>query len=275
MAWFCSRLPASFLGYAGLNCSVRSSSLFGAVFAPGAGHWNSCLPSSPTLGAICGWLSLLSSHVGRHLRETPEKPERDNLFQPGFQSGSAIFTVRHANHRWTISFPDVQVRRIDIIAIKNNSAYILDPTTRFEIHADQPHEVDSEKKRIYEPTVPFYKDKYSLSHIDVIDLMVGARGLFTKNDFQSDNGTYAVKCCDWPARSPDLTPLVFFVWDFMKEKVYATEITDRDHLLQRISAAATDIRLRNGLLVLVHSAVKERTQACSRANGVHFEQLLE
>ncbi|KAJ4447688.1 hypothetical protein ANN_09696 [Periplaneta americana] len=45
------------------------------------------------------------------------------------------------------------VRRIDIIAIKNNSAYILDPTIRFETHADQPHEVDSEKKRIYEPTI--------------------------------------------------------------------------------------------------------------------------
>ncbi|KAJ4439526.1 hypothetical protein ANN_07650 [Periplaneta americana] len=68
------------------------------------------------------------------------------------------------------------VRRIDIIAIKNNSVYILDPTIRFETHADQPHEVDSEKKRIYEPTIPFYKDKYSLSHIDVIGLMVGARG---------------------------------------------------------------------------------------------------
>ncbi|KAJ4443740.1 hypothetical protein ANN_05518 [Periplaneta americana] len=68
------------------------------------------------------------------------------------------------------------VRRIDIIAIKNNSAYILDPTIRFETHADQPHEVDSEKKRIYEPTIPIYKDKYSLSHFDVIGLMVGARG---------------------------------------------------------------------------------------------------
>ncbi|KAJ4433248.1 hypothetical protein ANN_15507 [Periplaneta americana] len=70
------------------------------------------------------------------------------------------------------------VRRIHIIAIKNNSAYILEPTVRFETHADQPHEVGSEKKRIYEPTIPFYKDKYSLSHIDVIGLMVGARALY-------------------------------------------------------------------------------------------------
>ncbi|KAJ4449899.1 hypothetical protein ANN_01305 [Periplaneta americana] len=69
------------------------------------------------------------------------------------------------------------VRRIDIIAIKNNWAYIFDPIIRFEAHADQPHEVDSEKKRIYEPTIPFYKDKYSLPHIDVIGLMVGARSI--------------------------------------------------------------------------------------------------
>ncbi|KAJ4430209.1 hypothetical protein ANN_22419 [Periplaneta americana] len=71
------------------------------------------------------------------------------------------------------------VRRIDIIAIKNNSTYILDPTIRFEIHEDQMHEVNSEKKQIYEPTIPFFKDKYCLSHIDVIGLMVGARGTIT------------------------------------------------------------------------------------------------
>ncbi|KAJ4447858.1 hypothetical protein ANN_09867 [Periplaneta americana] len=60
--------------------------------------------------------------------------------------------------------------------------------------------------------------------------------------------------CDWPPRSPDLTPLNFLLWGFMKEKMNSTEITDRDHLIQRINAAATDIRLRNGLLDLVHSA---------------------
>ncbi|KAJ4446796.1 hypothetical protein ANN_13494 [Periplaneta americana] len=48
----------------------------------------------------------------------------------------------------------------------------LQSIKRFETHADQPHEVDSEKKRIYEPTIPFYKDKYSLSYIDVIGLML-------------------------------------------------------------------------------------------------------
>ncbi|KAJ4428195.1 hypothetical protein ANN_24210 [Periplaneta americana] len=78
--------------------------------------------------------------------------------------------------------------------------------------------------------------------------------------------------CDWPARSPDLMPLDFFIWSFMKERF--TEITDRDHLLQRINAAATDFRLQDGLLDLVLSAVGERAQACLRASEGHIEQLL-
>ena len=68
------------------------------------------------------------------------------------------------------------IRRIDIIAIRNNTAYILDPTIRTETHAEQPHEVDMEKRAIYEPTIPYYKEKYHLSTIEVVGLMVGARG---------------------------------------------------------------------------------------------------
>lgn len=42
-------------------------------------------------------------------------------------------------------------RRLDIIVIKNNIAYVLDPTIRFETGRDQGAVVDAEKKRIYEP----------------------------------------------------------------------------------------------------------------------------
>ncbi|XP_011864749.1 PREDICTED: uncharacterized protein LOC105560328 [Vollenhovia emeryi] len=79
----------------------------------------------------------------------------------------------------------------------------------------------------------------------------------------------------WPARSPDLTPLDFFLWGYMKDRVYATEITCRDILLQRIDAAAADIRQQNGLLDSVHNAIRERARACLRARGEHFEQLLQ
>ena len=68
------------------------------------------------------------------------------------------------------------IRRIDIIAIRNNTAYILDPTIHTETRAEHPHEVDVEKKVIYEPTILYYKEKCHLSKIEVVGLTVGARG---------------------------------------------------------------------------------------------------
>ena len=35
----------------------------------------------------------------------------------------------------------------------------------------------------------------------------------------------------WPVRSPDLTPLDFFLWGCMKENVYETEIASREELI--------------------------------------------
>ncbi|KAJ4429770.1 hypothetical protein ANN_21974 [Periplaneta americana] len=69
-------------------------------------------------------------------------------------------------------------RRIDMLAIPpgSTSAYIIDPTVRFEAQEQQPAEVHIEKCRIYESTVPFYLEKYHLTSIEAIGLMVGARG---------------------------------------------------------------------------------------------------
>ena len=43
----------------------------------------------------------------------------------------------------------------------------------------------------------------------------------------------------WPARSPDLSPLDYCVWGWMKELVYSVKVETRDALLARISDAAT------------------------------------
>ncbi|KAJ4427439.1 hypothetical protein ANN_25061 [Periplaneta americana] len=69
-------------------------------------------------------------------------------------------------------------RRIDMLAILpgSTSAYIIDPTVRSEAQEQQPAEVHAEKCRIYEPTVPFYSEKYHLTSIEVVGLMIGARG---------------------------------------------------------------------------------------------------
>lgn len=46
----------------------------------------------------------------------------------------------------------------------------------------------------------------------------------------------------WPPRSPDLTPLDFYFWGYMKQKVYAVPIESREQLRARIFAAAAEIR---------------------------------
>ena len=73
-------------------------------------------------------------------------------------------------------------RRIDIIAFKPrcSQGYIIDPTIRFESQENQPEEVDAEKRGIYEETVDFYKEKYNLEFIQVIGLLIGARGTIPK-----------------------------------------------------------------------------------------------
>ena len=47
---------------------------------------------------------------------------------------------------------------------------------------------------------------------------------------------------NWPARSPDLSPLDYCVWGWMKELVYSVKVVTRDALLCRILDAAHRIR---------------------------------
>ncbi|KAJ4426405.1 hypothetical protein ANN_27219 [Periplaneta americana] len=79
---------------------------------------------------------------------------------------------------WLCNSQEGSCLRIDMRAIPpgSTSAYIIDPTVRFEAQEQQPSDVHAEKCRIYEPTVPFYLEKYHLTSIKVVGLMVGARG---------------------------------------------------------------------------------------------------
>ncbi|KAJ4446269.1 hypothetical protein ANN_12963 [Periplaneta americana] len=47
---------------------------------------------------------------------------------------------------------------------------------RFETYKGQPEDVHEEKRAIYVPTIPYYKDKYQPHDISVTGLMFGARG---------------------------------------------------------------------------------------------------
>jgi len=45
----------------------------------------------------------------------------------------------------------------------------------------------------------------------------------------------------WPPRSPDISPLDFFLWGYVKDKVFSTPVTDIKNLKARITDAFATI----------------------------------
>ena len=78
----------------------------------------------------------------------------------------------------------------------------------------------------------------------------------------------------WPARSPDLTPLDFFLWGHMKSLVYKEKPESRDDLILRIMDAAEQIRIDKPMLKRVTTSVLDRARKCIECGGCHFEHLL-
>lgn len=77
----------------------------------------------------------------------------------------------------------------------------------------------------------------------------------------------------WPPRSPDLTPLDFYVWGHMKQMVYSTPVQDANDLVARIVEAAEIIRERNAFEEVRQSSIRRFT-LCNRFRGGHIEHLL-
>lgn len=78
----------------------------------------------------------------------------------------------------------------------------------------------------------------------------------------------------WPARSPDLTPLDFFLWGQMNELVYSTPVESEMDLVGRIAEAAARIQEDVNVFERVRRSLIERCRLCNRVQGRHFEQLL-
>lgn len=73
-------------------------------------------------------------------------------------------------------------------------------------------------------------------------------------------------------RSPDLTPLDFFLWGFIKDKVYEVEVENEQDLIARLHAAVAEITPQ--MLQRVRENVLVRVRACLEVGGGHFEQIL-
>lgn len=77
----------------------------------------------------------------------------------------------------------------------------------------------------------------------------------------------------WPARSPDLTPLDFYLWGKIKTIVYATPVTTKENLENRVRAAFQHLNAHEIRRATVNS-VNCRILSCLEQNGGHFEHLL-
>ncbi len=78
----------------------------------------------------------------------------------------------------------------------------------------------------------------------------------------------------WPPRSPDLNPMDFYVWGYMKSLVYKTVVPNEVDLHDRIFDAANKVRDELSYKVTVR-AIRKRARACVRENGGQFEHKIK
>ena len=73
----------------------------------------------------------------------------------------------------------------------------------------------------------------------------------------------------WPARSPDITPLDFFLWGYVKTNVFKSEIKDIDDLKTKITEAVASVRPE--MLVNTWKEVKSRLEMLAENGRSHVE----
>lgn len=83
-------------------------------------------------------------------------------------------------------------------------------------------------------------------------------------------GRYGPIC--WPARSPDLNPLDFFLWGYCKEKIYRQLPEDIEELNDKLHYAIWSIE--NEVMERMQANLLRRMRACITMDGGHFEHLL-
>ena len=78
--------------------------------------------------------------------------------------------------------------------------------------------------------------------------------------------------CAWPPRSPDLTVCDFFLWGFVKDKVFIPPLpTDLANLKHRITTAIDSID--RDMLHRVYEEFSYRIDVVRAARGGHIEHL--
>ena len=73
----------------------------------------------------------------------------------------------------------------------------------------------------------------------------------------------------WPPRSPDLTPLDFFLWGYVKTQVFETEVQNIEQQKERISNAVASVI--PAMLTNTWSEIRKRLLKLRDNQGRHVE----
>ena len=77
---------------------------------------------------------------------------------------------------------------------------------------------------------------------------------------------------EWPARSPNLSALDFYLWGYLKERVYRDNPKTITELKEAI---ATEIRsIGPGVTSAVMNSMKKRAQICIQSGGRHMKNII-
>ena len=76
---------------------------------------------------------------------------------------------------------------------------------------------------------------------------------------------------EWPPRSPDLTPLDFFLWGYLKAKVYLTPPANLADLQERIQNEMDRLRQDREMVRRAVMSMHRRVEICLQRNGGHVE----
>jgi hypothetical protein len=79
---------------------------------------------------------------------------------------------------------------------------------------------------------------------------------------------------NWPARSPYLNPLDFWLWGYIKTLVYSVLINDLEVLHQWVQNACQEICVQPGIFNKLCTSVWWRAESCVEMHGNHIEHLL-
>ena len=73
----------------------------------------------------------------------------------------------------------------------------------------------------------------------------------------------------WPPRSPDITPLDFFLWGYVKDGVYTTPVRDVETLQSRIIEVLATVN--EEMLENTWREIEYRLDILRATNGAHVE----